>query len=49
MIKQVKINAAFLVTIPLTIWLATSGRIDWWTFVAVWVSHISVAIIFNKR
>ena len=49
MITQVKINVALLVTVPLTIWLAASGRIDWWTFGAVWASHISAAITFNKR
>ena len=48
MITQVKINLAFLITVPLTIWLAASGRIDWWTLVAVWVSHISAGTTLNR-
>ena len=49
MITKVKINVAFLITVPLTIWLAVSGRIDWWTLAVVWVSHISATITLNDK
>jgi hypothetical protein len=47
--KQYSINLAFFVTIPLTVWLAATGRISWAVFVAVWVPHLTVTSTFSKR
>ena len=46
--KIISINFAVLATIPLTVWAAATGRIDWWVFVAVWASHLSATITFRK-
>jgi len=47
--KIFTINLALLATIPLTIWLAATNRIGWWTVVAIWASHVSAMISFRKR
>lgn len=42
--KKFEINIAHLVSVPLTIWLAYTGRIDWWILLAVWLPTFEFSI-----
>ena len=40
--RWIDINWFVLVTIPVSLWLGLTGRIDWWIIIFVWLMHISI-------
>ena len=47
--KTYNLNVASILTVPFTIWLAATGRIEWWTFFAIWAAQFSVTMTFKGK
>lgn len=42
------INLFAIVTIPLSIWLVATGRVDWWVVVFVWLMEIELTLKLRR-
>ncbi len=45
----ITINLITFFAIPLALWLGVTGKVDWWVLIMIWVSHLCIALTFEKR